>query len=66
MNLAEKLSQVIRQRYDQSPPDKYPMEDSLAEFIIEHSETAGIDLRELPDNHKPDAPHCYCDACFIP
>lgn len=66
MTLAEKLAKVIRQRYDESPPGKWPTEDSLAGFIIEHAEGAGIDLGDLPDDHKPGAAHCYCDACFIP
>lgn len=66
MDTATKLAQVIRQRYDQSPPGKWPMEDSLADFIIEHAEAAGLDIRDLPDDHKPGAHHCYCDACFIP
>lgn len=42
------LAKIIRQRYDQSPPGKWPTEDSLAEFILEHAVAAGLVIAELP------------------
>lgn len=44
--LKDKLAAVIWQRYDECPPGKWPMEDSLAEFIIEHAESAGFTVAE--------------------
>lgn len=49
MSTAEALAKLIRQRYDQSPPGKWPMEDSLAEFILEHAGEFGLAVIQLPE-----------------
>lgn len=36
------LAAIIRQRYDECPPGKWPMEESLAEFILEHAASVGL------------------------
>lgn len=41
-SLVEALAAVIRAKYDESAPDRYPTEHVLAEFILEHATDAGF------------------------
>lgn len=49
MSAAEGLAKLIRQRYDECAPGRWPMEDSLAEFILEHAAEVGLAVVELPE-----------------
>lgn len=50
MSAAEVLARVIRERYDQCGQGRWPMENSLADYLLEHLPAAGVAVVELPDN----------------
>lgn len=49
MSAAESLAKLIRRRYDECAPGRWPMEDSLAEFILEHAAEVRLAVVELPE-----------------
>ncbi len=61
------LAGVIRARYNNCPPGRYPMEDSLAEFILKHASEAGLAVVALPKPSDPDSYDFgdYCDAAWL-
>jgi len=61
LQAAQTLAHLIRQRYDQCPPGKWPTEDSLAEFILEHANGVGLAVVELPEAHFIEVVEIDCD-----
>lgn len=61
------LARVIRARYDQCPPDRYPTEDALAEYIAKHATEEGLAVVSLPQPADPDSYDFgdYCDAAWF-
>jgi hypothetical protein len=60
MSAAEVLAAVIRARYDETgSASRYPTEESLAEYLLEHLPEHGIAVVELP---KPADPGDFGDG----
>lgn len=60
MNVKDALASLIRQRYDQCPPGRWPMEDSLAEYIVENATLVGLVVTVIAE---PSAPVDYSACC---
>lgn len=56
MSAADALSRLIRARYDECPPGKWPMEDSLAEFILQRAFSYELAVVHLPEPSYVDDP----------